>query len=67
MTKNSNFKTFTASPLTLSARRAAGSTTGCCNVVCWQNPLLCTYMVRAYKKQYFFGQNWMKFLKMLVL
>ena len=30
MTKNSNFKTFTASTLTLSARRAAGSTIGRC-------------------------------------
>ena len=30
MTKNRNFKTFTASPVTLSGQRAAGSTTGNC-------------------------------------
>ena len=30
MTENSNFKTFTALSLTLSARRAPGSTTGRC-------------------------------------
>ena len=44
--------------------RAAGSGTGGCR---GQSPLPCTPMGKACKKPFFFEENWMKFLKMLVL
>ena len=50
--------------LTLWARRATGSDTGGCRR---RIPLPCTHMSRTCKKQPIFEENWMSFLKMLVL
>ena len=50
--------------LTLSVRRVAVSGTGGCS---GRSLLPCTHMGRACKKQRWFEENWMSFLKMLVL
>ena len=62
--KKTSFWGFIWDVLTLSARRAAGSGTEGCR---GRSPLRCTHAGRACKKQPCFEDNWMNFLKMLVL
>ena len=62
--KKSKFKTFTGSSLTLSTRRVARSDNG---GVRGRSPLPCTHVDKACKKTPCFKENWMNFLKMLVL
>ena len=62
--KKSKFKTFTGSSLTLLTQRVAGSVTG--GVRGW-SPLPCTHGDRKCKKPRCFRENWMNFLKRLVL
>ena len=62
--KQSKFKTFTGSLLTLSVRPATGRGTGDFR---GQIPLSCTHEVTACKRPRCLKQNLMNFLKMLVL
>ena len=62
--EKSKFKAFTGSSLTFWARGAARSGTGGCR---GRSSLPCTHVGRACKKPPCFVENWMNFLKMLVL
>ena len=62
--KNSKFKSFTGSSLTLWPWWATSTST---RVFRWQSILPCTHVGRAWERRSCFEESWTNFLKMLVL